>query len=179
MAQSTLFDFNDLGPFEGSNGIGNYMSDLYGSEIEVDGARATNDNSSPPEGLGQGETDRMIATSFQLLNRGDFEILFTEVPIISASFEGHVLDPTPGVDFSFKAFSGDNLVFEITRNNAEEVFESGVFNFDEPVDRLRFSDSGRHDVGIDDLNVTAVPEPATGLLCIAGLVAMLRRRTPA
>ena len=177
MGQTVFFDFNDLGPFAGPNDISDYMSDIYGSNVDVGGARATNDNTDPSGGLGD-PVDRMIATSFQLFNRGDFEVLFEDAPIFGVEFEGHVLDPTPGADFRFSAFNGDDLVFELTHNEAEEAFDSGLILFGGPVDRLHFSNSGRHDVGIDDLSVV-VPEPTTALLILAGSASLLRRRSRA
>jgi len=173
-AQTVTFDFNSLENRNRDNPISDYMTAVYGSSVETDGARVTDETSTPG-----GVTDLFIATSLQLLNRGDFEIVFGDVPIIGAQFEGHVLDPTFGEDFHFRAFNGQAEVFAFSRDEGEETFDSGWLTFPSPVDRLLISDSGRKDVGIDDLTVQAVPEPVTALLMLAGLaVILVRRRQP-
>ena len=170
-ADPITFDFNSLGRFDRDNKITEYMTAVYGSGVSTDGARATDETAAPG-----GTTDMFIATSLQFLNRGDFEILFETVPIISARFEGHVLDPTPGEDFNFWAYHGDTEVLHFTRDDGDEIFDSGMLNFSQPVDRLVISDSGRKDVGIDDLTVVAVPDPTCGLILLAGAFAVSCRR---
>ena len=170
--QTVTFDFNSLGRFDRDRAISEYMTDLYGSPVSTDGARATNERSDDPAGA----EAMFIATSFQLLQRGDFIILFENVPISGAQFEGHVIDATVGDDFRFRAFNGQEEVLSFSRNDGVEIFDTEWFNFPEPVDRLVFSDSGRKDVGVDDLVVQPVPEPATGLLAFLAVTAMLRRR---
>jgi len=170
-ADPITFDFNSLARFDRDRQISEYMTAVYGSGISTNGARATDETANPG-----GTTDMFIATSLQLLDRGDFEILFESVPIISARFEGHVLDPTRGEDFNFWAYSGDTEVAHFIREKGEETFDSGLLSFSEPVDRLVISDSGRKDVGIDDLTVVVVPDPATGVLLLVGTLAALRRR---
>ncbi len=170
-ADSFTFDFNSLARFDRDRQISEYMTAVYGSGVSTDGARATNETSVPG-----GTTDMFIATSLQLLNRGDFEILFESVPIVSARFEGHILDPTPGEDFNFWAYFNDVEILHFSRDKGEEIFDSGLLTFSQPVNRIVISDSGRKDVGLDDLTVVPVPDPATGLLALAGLGAMLARR---
>lgn len=171
-AQTVTFDFNSLENRDRDNPIGAYMTSVYGSTVETDGARVTDETSIPG-----GVTDLFIATSLQLLNRGDFEIDFGSVPIISVQFTGHVLDPTVGEDFHMVAYNGGAEVFSLSRDGGEETFDSGLIEFITPVDRLVFSDSGRKDVGIDDLTVQVVPEPVTGMMMLAGLAALgVRRR---
>jgi|GEM_PF-5788653 len=168
-AQTVTFDFAPLPILAGDPIISDYMTTIYGSPITTDGARASRDRTDDA-------TDVFISTSLQLLNRGDFEILFGEVPISGAQFEGHVIDATPGDDFTFLAFSDSTLIFQLDRNDGVEIFDSGWLDFGEPVNRLVFSDSGRKDVGIDDLTVMPVPEPTCALLLLIGGVATLRRR---
>ncbi len=167
------FDFNSLGSFSHDLAISSYMSEVYGSTVTTDGARATNDRTDVVEG----ERNLFIATSFQLLDRGDFEILFGELPIEAARFEGHVIDATLGDDFSFVAYDGLTEVFSFSRDDGVEIFDSGWLNFSTPVDRLVISDTGRKDVGIDDLQVQPVPDPSTGVLALVGLAAIRRRRS--
>jgi len=171
-AQTVTFDFNSLGFFAHDFAISNYMTDVYGSAVATDGALSSNNRSD----VGIGETNFFIATSFQLLGRGDFEVLFEDLPIIGAQFEGHVIDATIGDDFKFIAYAGSEEVFRFTTNDGVEIFDSGWLDFSEPVDRIVISDSGRKDVGIDDFTVQAVPEPAGLLLLIAGASALAARR---
>jgi len=166
-----LFDFNALGRFDGSRAISTYMTDLYGTSVTVDGARAATDATD--------DTDRLIATSIQLFNRGDFEILFDETPIVGLQFQGYVLDATPGDDFSLTAYADDAILLTIdvvARDNGEEVFQSDWYDLPAPANRIVVSDSGRKDVGIDDLSVQAVPEPATLALILVGAGAVYIRR---
>lgn len=167
---TVTFDFDALNPHRGDLAISNYMSDIYGSEVSTDGARTTSERDN--------DADIFIATSLQLLNRGDFVIEFRDVPIVAVQFEGHVIDATGGDDFHLRAFAGDDEVFLFTRNTGEESFVSDWLFFPQPIDRLIISDNGRRDVGIDDFVVQPVPEPATLLLGLSaiGFAAVTRRR---
>lgn len=170
-AETVSFDFNDLGRFDGPSRIGDYMTDLYGSSVTVETARATTD--------ADDASDRFIATSLQLFNRGDFEILFDEMPIIGLQFEGYVLDATPGDDFTLTVFSDDALlltVHVVARDNGEEVFQTEWFSLSAAANRIVVSDTGRKDVGIDDLIVEPVPEPVTVVLMLVGAGAVYLRR---
>jgi hypothetical protein len=161
-AGSTVtFDFDTLSPFRGDAFISGYMSNVYGSPVMTEGARTVADDFI--------DSDIFIATSIQFLGRGDFEITFGEVPIVGASFEGHVIDATVGDDFRFTAYFDAAEVFSFTRNDGAEVFEAGFFSFPGPANRLVISDTARKDVGIDNLTVQPVPEPRTGVI---GLVAV-------
>jgi hypothetical protein len=160
------FDFDTLQVPRGDFAISDYMSEVYGSAVSTDGARTVHEVSQA--------SDIFIVTSLQLLNRGDFEILFESLPIIGAQFEGHVLDATIAEDFSFTAFNGETQVFRLERNTGlEERFDSGWLAFAGPVDRIVISDTGRRDVGIDDFVVQPVPEPAVGLLLLVGGVVLV------
>ena len=170
-ADSVTFDFNSLGRSDRALQISEYMTAVYGSGITTDGARVSDETTV----LGE-TTDMFIATSLQLFNRVDFEVLFESMPIISARFEGHVLDRTLGDDFNFWAYSGNTEVLHFARDTGVETFDSGLLTFSQPVDRLVISDNGRKDVGIDDLTVVAVPDPASGLLLLAGVGAFAARR---
>jgi hypothetical protein len=170
---TVLFDFNAMDRFDRSAQLTDYMTNVYGSSITVEGGVVSNDRSD----IGIGDTNFFMATSFQLLERGDFEIFFDDVPIVGAEFEGHVLDPTVGDDFRFIAFAGDDEVFRYERDDGVEIFDSGWIQFAQPVDRILVSDSGRKDVGVDDLVVQPVPEPATMLLLGCGGWLTLRRKS--
>jgi hypothetical protein len=159
------FDFNSLATPRGDFAISNYMSDVYGSGVSTDGARTVGERTDA--------ADIFIATSLQLLGRGDFEIRFDTVPIIGAQFEGHIIDASSGEDFSFTAFNGTTQVLRVERNTGDEVFQSGWLAFPGPVDRIVISDNGRKDVGVDDLMVQPVPEPAAGLLLLVGGAALV------
>lgn len=168
---TVFFDFNTLGRFDGSRNISDYMTTEYGSSITVDGARASRDATD--------DTDMFIATSLQLLNRGDFEILFDETPIVGLQFEGYVLDATPGDDFTLRAFSDSDLLLTVevvARNFGEEVFQTEWFTLPTAANRLVVSDTGRKDVGIDDLVVQPVPEPATFALMLIGAGVVYAKR---
>ena len=164
------FDFNALDSRDRSSAISDYMTATYGSTVSVTGARAFAEDTDA--------SDIFIATSFQLFSRGDFEIVFEEVPILGVQFQGHVIDGTIGDDFSFTAFDGDIERLSFSRDDGVTVFDSGWIDFGGPVDRLVVTDGGRKDVGIDDLTVAVVPDPATGLLLLAGACVgrVLRRR---
>ena len=166
------FDFNALDARDRSSAISDYMTAVYGSTISVTGARAFEEETNA--------SDIFIATSFQLFNRGDFEIVFEEVSILGAQFQGHVIDGTVGDDFSFTAFDGDTERLSFSRDDGVTVFDSGWLDFGGPVDRLVVTDGGRRDVGIDDLIVEVVPDPATGLMLLAGVCVgrVFRRRRP-
>lgn len=160
----TTFDFDALEVPRFAGAIEDYMTALYGSTVMVRDARTVHERDD--------ETDVFIATSLQLLGRGDFVIEFPDAPIIGAQFEGHVIDATISEDFSFRGFHGSEEVFVFSRNVGEEIFDSGWLSFPEPVDRIVVSDTGRRDVGIDDLTVQAVPEPGTVLLFLVGLAGL-------
>lgn len=169
---TVTFDFDSLDIRRGDAIISNYMSDLYGSEVTVDGSRTIAETDD--------DADIFIATSLQLFGRGDFVIEFRDVPIVAAQFEGHVIDATGGDDFRLRAFAGDDEVFLFSRNTGEDTFVSDWLFFPQPIDRLIISDNGRRDVGIDDFEVQPVPEPGTLLLsalaCAGVAVHRIRRR---
>jgi len=168
-AQVATFDFSDLPILSRDVGVSDYMSGVYGSSISTSGARASHDRSDDV-------SDTFISTSLQLFDRGNFEILFDDVPIAGLEFEGHIIDATVGDDFTMLAFFDNNLVYELSRNEGVEIFDTGWVDFLSPVNRLVFSDSGRKDVGVDDFSVISVPEPAASLLLlIGGLGAVFRR----
>jgi len=171
-AQNVEFNFDDLRLFEGPRAIGEYMTSAYGSTVSVDSARTT--------AVWNDADDRFIATSLQLFNRGDFEILFEETPIIGLQFEGYVIDATIGDDFTLTVFNDDLellTVGSVVRNEGEEVFQSDWETLPAPGNRIVVTDSGRKDVGIDDLIVQPVPDAATGVLVLVGAAALLRRRS--
>lgn len=164
------FDFDSLAAPRFDRAISGYMTEVYGSQVSSDGARTVAGESDP--------SDVLIATSLQLLDRGDFAILFEELPILGAQFEGYIIDPTIGEDFVFTAYSSDTEVFSFSRDNTVDSFDSGWLAFSIPVDRVVISDSRRKDVGIDDLIVQPLPVPGTGMLILAGVGAIIgiRRR---
>lgn len=172
-AEYVSFDFSGLGFFDHDAAVSAYMTEVYGSPISTSGALSSNDRSD----VGIGQQNFFIATSFQFYSRGDFEILFQETPIVGAEFEAHIIDASFGDDFRFWAYAGDKEVCFFSRNDGVEIFDSGWLAFAQPVDRILISDSGRKDVGLDDLRVQVVPAPPTGLLLLSGSLLLARRRT--
>ena len=166
-ATKICFDFDSLAVPRGDLVISNYMTQTYGSDVSTDGAR-TIDDAAPG--------DVFIATSIQLLGRGDFVIRFEDAPIVGFQLEGHVINATPGDDFSLTAYLGLTQVFQFNRSGGIEVFDSGWNDFSGPVDRLVISDHGRVDVGIDQLCVMPVPEPASAMVWVALAVLTARKR---
>jgi hypothetical protein len=156
------FDFNTLGWFQDDVTISAYMSALY--EPGVPSSVTTDGAVSAPGWIG--------TNLFAGLDK-DFEISFNDVPIIGAQFIGYVLAPSEGADFTCEWYNGGDLVGALSRDNSFEVFDSGWLDFSGPVDRMRFSNAGVHDIAIDDLTVRRadlhVPVPGAVVLGIVGL----------
>lgn len=153
--------------------ISSYMTDIYGSAMTVEGAYVGSDDNF--------NTTLFISTYTN--NSGTFDIWFEDAPIGAASFDWFVFEATDGADFKCVAYDAQNNIvdvfFEYTEENAGG--SSGLIMFDSPVTHLWFTNSGFHDVGIDNLTVgggTAAPSPSAILLGSIGvsIVGWLRRR---
>ena len=170
-ADMCLFDFDSCGAGMQDAGIGAYMTGMYGSPVSAVDVAARS-------GEGFGDDMYIYADPGWEWWDGDFEINFEAAPISAASFTGHVFYPTAGADFRFRAYSGDTLVYTMTRSEGVESFDTGMCEFSQPVDRLWFSNNFMHCIGIDDLCVYSVPVPASvalGAIALAVLGAVRRR----
>ncbi len=193
------FDVPFLRSGDGPDRLSLYMSFLYGSQVTA--TDATVDVSPSPV------FDKYIYTDRSTGPAGsDLEISFDDLPIQQFGFIGYVFRATLGADFRVRAYNSDYdtgtySVFgfdvphsrgapnpaSLVRDFSYEVggpFATGfvpetTLRFDEPVELLVISNSGVHDVGVDNLRVKAMPTPTAagaGLALVAGVLAMRRGR---
>jgi hypothetical protein len=171
------FDFEGISSPGKASDISDYMTGVYGSTVTVTDARRNGGGSWTGNG-----TD-FIWTGDGPDVGGDLEILFN-IPITSLSVQGFVFHETVDPDFSVKAYDntyGGDVENPLPSALVSSHEYSGVddktpinisgLTFSGPVSLLVFSDSGEHDVGIDNLqvNTAAVPVPAAALLGLLGL----------
>jgi len=185
-ADMYTFTFDSLVDGDDESDIGDYMTSTYGSPISVvEKARVERNpvnEAGLPDWTGKAENDSFIWT-FGGGMVPDMDIYFNEVPITGMQFDGFAFQDTGPVDFQVKAFAGLTWVYSQTWNSgAGQPVSSGWIDFaGQSVDRLWFSDSGKRDIGIDNLVVDSgqpvVPVPAGVLLGMLGLsVAGLKLR---
>jgi hypothetical protein len=167
------FTFDDGGLADGDGDIllSLYMSSLYPSVVLVNGAQVHS---------GDGfSTNHYIWTRPQLVGAGNI-LIGMVVPTTSVSFDGHIFNATSGADFTFTAYNltGQVLYQQSWDTGSGTSFFCSAGPLPQPAYFLNFSDSGKHDVGIDDLTLTMVPAPGAALLAVIGaaLVHHLRRR---
>ena len=155
---SYTFDFDSLPYLASSGAIGNYMSDIYGSEIKVNNAYISKD----PRFNSTGH----MSTSF----RGYMDIWF-ERPITQASFDGYVFDATRGADFSYKAYDKNDQMVDsrawYVRDGVGFTYSSDLYKT--PVYHLRLSDSGIHDIGVDNFTGYSNGVPVPGALMLGSI----------
>lgn len=162
-ATTVLFDFEALPYCSDATAIESYMEDIYGSDITVTGARAKTCFFSGP--LGE---DTYIFSSL-CPGKSSLSISFNAEPITSVSFDfGMILS-------SFTAFADDQeILAEPWR--CWSSGNSGTIYFDSPVTTLQFDDSCIGVIELDNLAVTAVPEPTALLLLSLGTLCLRKRK---
>jgi hypothetical protein len=171
--------------------IGNYMTYVYGDNtITVSGAEVRdNQDGDSPQWSGHGSNDNFMRND---TGSGSFSITFVDVPITSVEFLAYIFDTTGPVDFGLDVYDSSNNLVGFTysggtsptatgtgylhwdRNTGQ--FSSPLVSFNSPVTKLVFHDEGSEDIGIDNLTVTPIPEPATICLLGLGALSLLRRK---
>lgn len=186
----TTFNFENVALRASDTQISNYMSSLYGSSVTV--SRGQTDNNTTITIFNNtyiidlqpwlGNTGRFLYADVLDLPGTSVDIAFNDVAISSLSFDGYVFRENFQDDFHFKAYDANGNLVTARTFQGYGGFNSGLIQFDRAVSMIRFSNNLIHDIGIDNLSVTAVPEPTTvaaGLLGISltGMGLALRRRT--
>ena len=172
-AVTVTFDFQSLGLPANETDIAAYMTGLYGSTVQVTGALGVAGHVTSP-----GLPTRHIGNKQTGVLFDEINISFVQVPIMSVQFDWEVLDNgtnTGPVGFAFFAYDVNDVQiasFNYT-GSIPHTETTSLITFSQPVARLRFTDDGVHAIGVDNLIVTMVPEPATVLLLGAGLVVFL------
>jgi hypothetical protein len=165
------FDDGGLANGDGDIRLSLYMSTVAHSLVLVNGAEVHSGDGFGP--------DQYLWTRLQLLNPGNIRIILT-VPATAVSFDGHIFDATAGADFTFTASTllGAPIYQQSWNTGSGTSFSFSTGPFPQPAYMLNFSNSGQHDVGIDNLVLNPVPAPGAALLGLLGaaLVHHLRRR---
>jgi hypothetical protein len=168
---SFTFDDGALADGDGDIKLSLYMSSLNPPLMLVNGAQVHSG-----DGFG---ADHYLWTRSQLLGAGNL-LIGMVIPTTSVSFDGYIFDATSGADFAFTAYNlTGQIIYQQTWNTGSGTgFFCFTGPFSQPVYLLKFSNSGQHDIGIDNLTLNAIPAPGAGLLVMAGtaLVGYLRRR---
>jgi len=172
-AGDTLFTFDDGALVEGQFdiAISAYMSLRHPGLVVASGAQVHS-------GDGFGD-DLYLWVRPQFVDPGDILIVLTS-PVNYVSFDGYVFDATPGADFTFTAY---NLAGEVIHERSWYTNVGDIGNYatgllPEMAYGLNFSNSGSHDIGIDNLRLAVIPAPGAGLLGVIGaaVAGCLRRR---
>lgn len=172
---STTFTFDDgyLSFADKDAQIGSYMTNLYGSTVSTLGAYVDSDDNF--------NTSLFLSTYTN--NTGTIDVWFEDAPIGAASFDWFVFEATDGADFKCVAYDAHNNIVDIFYQHTEMNVggSSGLIVYDVPVTHLWFSNSGFHDIGVDNFQVGgghAAPSPSAILLGSIGvsIVGWLRRR---
>jgi hypothetical protein len=163
------FDFNSLS--NGSDGlaIAAYMTAVYGSSVLVTGAFA----STLSDSLGP---DTHIANTSDGIAVDIITISFPVVPITSMQFDWEVKGEIGLIAFQWRAYDAGGIpigsdIFNFPGGGIHSG-NTGLITFGTPVAKLEFTDNVQHQIGVDNLYVSQVPEPGTLPLLGAGLVAL-------
>lgn len=199
-AQADLYTFDFEGVETSSDSsIGNYMTNVYDHRtITVDNATVIDNSSNYGDdwnGKSGGDNYFYVDSS-----SGHADVFFTGAPIYNISGDGYVFDATPGADWVLNGYdSGNNLVNSFIMDFGESTYtteewswahwgwetvvhtidlgDDSAFTFDlafaTAVTRIRLSDDGRYDVGMDNVVVDdapiSTPIPGAVLLGMLGL----------
>ena len=164
-AGMVTFDFDDLDAGADDAAIGSYMTDVYGPTVTVTGATSYpygNPLVNPLPALGD---DQYIADAE--LGNHQFYISFS-VPITYVSFNWAREDDPFKVEATFAG--GTVQVFSVGTGETNGGNGNGWEEIDlldrlgSPVTTLYFHDGGQGGIGIDNLQVSPVPLPASILL---------------
>ena len=182
MARATqvTFNFNPPALPDNSNAaaIGTYMTGLYGSAVTVAGHNGPVSETGLFTLLG-GIGDGYIESEYNRLRGGGEDSIVIKFvnPITSVSFDWATYFDAFNADYSINGTTGfTNFFNDGLGGLGEIVFLNGghfaTYTFSSPVLALAFHDDGYGEVGIDNLVVNSVPEPATMLLLGSGLVGL-------
>lgn len=185
-ARAVLFDFDGAPHFGGlpvgspAGAVEDYMEQLYGSPVTIDGdnllAGIVGGNGFGPLGQDEGKPFDHYIQAGPIWGAHWFSFTFEETPISSVSFDW-------GIKFNtFHAYADDVEIFSSPGWNFWAWGNSGTIDLLEinpaGVRTLRFSDSCVGEIEVDNLIVSSVshsPEPATIALFGLGSLLLLGR----
>jgi hypothetical protein len=168
-ADFVTFDFDAVGGTHSSTNIESYMESIYLSDITVTGAWCYAQGGVP--GLGNASGDRYVGVHMTAPVTHSFSISFNDEAITAASFDW---GRYPASNGPFNATADGVTILSVAGIPANPALGwSGTLDLlalvGHPVTTLTFSGSATSSVGIDNLQVEAVPLPGAILLGMLGL----------